>query len=249
MSTPTTAPAPAHRARGPRETPSRVAQPDIHLLAPALGWYTDAILFAEEWENPELSKRDRSIVTVSALVSRAFAAQLTGHFNRALNNGVRPAEIVEIVTHLAFYAGWPCAMTAFGVMQQVFAGRQVGPEQIRQSISDGLPQYAEEPIAPNRAHEAAGPIAASALAAYEAAILRDDLWQRPELSRRDRSLATITCLIVNDEQEALIEAVRLGIQHGLTATEISRTLTHLAFYLGFPKMKRISAVLERHFPA
>lgn len=137
------APVPLRSARRPA---ARVAPSDIHALAPALGWYSDEILFGEEWENSDLSKRDRSFVTVSALVSRAFAQQLTGHFNRALNHGIEPVELVELVTHLAFYAGWPCAMTAFGVMKQVFADRNIFAEQISQTISAGLSQYSLAPL-------------------------------------------------------------------------------------------------------
>jgi 4-carboxymuconolactone decarboxylase len=228
----------------PRKAAAKVAPADIQTLAPALAWYSDAILFGEEWENPELSKRDRSIVTVSALVSRAFAAQLTGHFKRALDHGMSPSEVVELVTHLAFYAGWPCAMTAFGVMKQVFSDRGITAEQVAQSVSDRLPQYALEPIAGANAPSASSKISAPALAAYERSVLIDDLWNRPELSKRDRSLATITCLIVNSEDEALVESVGHGLANGLTTIEISRALTHLAFYLGWPKMKRVANLLE-----
>jgi 4-carboxymuconolactone decarboxylase len=232
----------ASAASRPRKKAPAMAHADIHQLAPTLGWYTDAIVFAEEWENSQLSKRDRSIVTVSALVTRAFALQLKGHAGRALDNGVRPLELIELVTHLAFYAGWPCAITAFGVVKQVFDDRKIDAQQVAQSSSSGLPQYAQEPLAPGTA--AAGRVSTEPLSAYEKAVLTDDLWKRKDLSPRDRSLATITCLIVNDECDALLDHVKQGLANGLTKIEIGRVAVHLAFYLGFPKMKRIGKLLD-----
>jgi 4-carboxymuconolactone decarboxylase len=70
------------------------------------------VLFGDVWERPGLSKRDRSLITVAALVASYRPEQMPFHMNRALENGVRPEELVELVTHLAFYAGWPSAVTA-----------------------------------------------------------------------------------------------------------------------------------------
>ena len=81
-------------------------------FAPGLVHYTDRVLFDEVWERPELSKRDRSLITVAALISTYRPEQLKGHLQRAINNGVTREEISEVITHLAFYAGWPAAMTA-----------------------------------------------------------------------------------------------------------------------------------------
>jgi 4-carboxymuconolactone decarboxylase len=74
------------------------------------------------WERPGLSKRDRSLITVAALMAMGRSDQLTGHLERALANGVTREEIGEVITHLAFYAGWPAAMTAGRVARQVFDG-------------------------------------------------------------------------------------------------------------------------------
>lgn len=90
-------------------------------IAPALAHYTDAVLFDEVWERPELSKRDRSLVTVTALVTLGAVDQLSFHIGFARAHGVTETEVVEAITHLAFYVGWPRAMSAIGVARTVFA--------------------------------------------------------------------------------------------------------------------------------
>lgn len=77
---------------------------------------TDEVLFGDIWERPELSKRDRSIVTVSALVAMYRLEQLPFHLNYALENGVRKEELTEIITHLTFYSGWPTAASAIKLL-------------------------------------------------------------------------------------------------------------------------------------
>jgi len=89
-------------------------------LAPKLLDLTEQVLFGDVWERPELSKRDRSLVTVSALVALNRPEQLKGHLLKALENGVTQAELIETITHLAFYSGWPTAMTAVAIAKQVF---------------------------------------------------------------------------------------------------------------------------------
>jgi 4-carboxymuconolactone decarboxylase len=88
-------------------------------VAPKLAELTDGVLFGDVWERPGLSPRDRSLVTVAALVSLYRSDQLGSHMRRALENGVTRDELVETVTHLAFYAGWPCAVNAVTVLRGV----------------------------------------------------------------------------------------------------------------------------------
>ena len=90
---------------------------------PALVDYTNDTIYGELWESPGLSKRDRSLITVAALVASYRPMQLKTHIGRALDNGVTKEEIAEIVTHLAFYAGWPAAMTAAQTALDVYEGR------------------------------------------------------------------------------------------------------------------------------
>ena len=89
-------------------------------FAPKLVELTDGVLFGDIWERPGLSKRDRSLVTVSALVALYRGDQLRGHLKRALANGLEKEEIIEAITHLAFYSGWPCAMQAMSLAKDVF---------------------------------------------------------------------------------------------------------------------------------
>ena len=90
-------------------------------VAPALGDYTDNVLFGDVWERPGLSKRDRSLITVATLVAMYRTNELPFHLKRALENGVTKDELVELITHLAFYAGWPPASSAVGIARQLFA--------------------------------------------------------------------------------------------------------------------------------
>lgn len=96
------------------------AQKLVGDLAPKLAELTDDVLFGDVWERAELSKRDRSLVTVAALIANGNTDQLTGHLNRAKENGLSETELAEVIIHLAFYAGWPRAMSAIKVAREVF---------------------------------------------------------------------------------------------------------------------------------
>jgi 4-carboxymuconolactone decarboxylase len=82
---------------------------------------TDNVLFGDVWERPELPKRDRSLVTVAALVALNRPEQLRFHLGRAVENGVAKEELIEAITHLAFYAGWPSAITAIMIAKELFS--------------------------------------------------------------------------------------------------------------------------------
>lgn len=90
-------------------------------IAPKLAQLTDDVLFGDVWARPELSPRDRSLVTVACLVTAGNTEQLVGHLRRARDNGLTETELIEAITHLAFYAGWPRAMSAVPVARRVFS--------------------------------------------------------------------------------------------------------------------------------
>ncbi len=96
-------------------------------FSPKLVQITDNILFGDIWERPELSKRDRSLVTVTALIGGGNTEQLPFHLKRARENGVTESEIIETITHLAFYCGWPKAMSAVTMAKDIF--RPLQPKQ------------------------------------------------------------------------------------------------------------------------
>src|SRR3954466_6777245 len=89
-------------------------------FAPGLVHFTDGVLFGEVWERPQLSRRERSLITVAALAAGGNAEQLTFHLRYALDNGATEEELIEAITHLAFYAGWPKAFSAMAVAKRVF---------------------------------------------------------------------------------------------------------------------------------
>ena len=97
------------------------AQKLIGDFAPKLAALTDEVLFGDVWERPQLSKRDRGLVTVSSLVAMNRPDQLRFHLTRAVENGVKKEELIEVITHLAFYSGWPNAMSAIMVAKEVFS--------------------------------------------------------------------------------------------------------------------------------
>lgn len=90
-------------------------------FAPAIVDYTDDVLFGSVWERPELPKRDRSLITISSLVTSGAFVQLESHVRMGRDNGLTETEIVEALTHLAFYAGWPKALSAIDVAKKVFS--------------------------------------------------------------------------------------------------------------------------------
>jgi 4-carboxymuconolactone decarboxylase len=100
------------------------AQKSIGGIAPKLAELTDEVLFGDVWERPQLSERDRSLITCAALVATGKTEQMTFHFPRAIENGVTEEELIELFTHLSFYLGWPNAMSAIGRAQELFPKQQ-----------------------------------------------------------------------------------------------------------------------------
>jgi 4-carboxymuconolactone decarboxylase len=96
------------------------AQKAFGSIAPALADYTDKVLFGDVWKRPGLSPRDRSLITVASLIALYRTNELPFHMKRALENGLTRDELIEAITHLAFYAGWPNAMSALPIAQRVF---------------------------------------------------------------------------------------------------------------------------------
>lgn len=222
-----------------------VAPPRVHAVAPALAAYTDDVLFGDVWERTdELSARDRSFVVVSALVAGGHVDQMQGHFNRALDNGVTPVELSGVITHLAFYAGWPRAMSAVAVAERVLSERGLTPVRTPDA---GLPFDPAADAARAQSVEAGVSPVAPALAAYTNGVLFQDLWLRADLSPRDRSLATVVALTANGQAELLPFHLNRAMDAGLTRVEVGEVLTHLAFYAGWPRAMSAVTVAETVF--
>jgi 4-carboxymuconolactone decarboxylase len=113
-------PAAKQNQEDPMSTPPTAARDAFGHVAPKLAEITDTVLFGDVWERPGLSARDRSLVTVTSLIALYRTNELPYHMKRALQNGVTREELIEVITHLAFYAGWPPANTAVSIAQKVF---------------------------------------------------------------------------------------------------------------------------------
>lgn len=223
-----------------------VAPKNMQAIAPGLAGYTDDVLFGDVWLRPSLSLRDRSLVTLSVLVATGRTAQLPGHLGRGLTNGVTPTEIAGLVTHLAFYTGWPNAVSALNEIEKVFTERKIDPATLTpiEGTAASVP--------PSDAARAAAvqadisPIAPK-FASLTNEVIFGDLWRRTDLSPRDRSLVTIAALAAGGDTDQLTFHLRRGLENGLTRAEISEAFTHLAFYAGWPKATAAVAVAARTF--
>lgn len=219
---------------------------DLDAVAPALRAYTDGVVFGDLWKRTDLSPRDRSLVTVTALVAGGHTAQLTFHLDRALDNGVTPAELAEVVTHLAFYTGWPRAMSAAGVAKVVFAKRGIDAGQLADAGAPLTLDAASEKSRVASVEQALGDVA-PALGGYTNDVLFGDVWRRPGLSLRDRSLVTVGALITGGNTAQLVGHLNRALDNGLTRAEASAVITHLAFYAGWPNAMSAAGVAKTVF--
>jgi 4-carboxymuconolactone decarboxylase len=220
---------------------SEVAPPmptlhEIRTVAPALEKYTQDRLLGEVWKRPGLAPRDRSIVTLAALIARTQTIEMPYYVNLALDNGVKPREISEIITHLAFYSGWPNAMSAVAASKDVFAAGNVGSDQLPSASPQllALDEAAEAQRA-SRVGEQFGKVAPGVVQ-YTTDVLFGDLWLRPDLAPRDRSLVTVSALIASGQVAQIPYHLNRAMDHGLTQGQTAEALTHLAFYAGWPNV-------------
>jgi 4-carboxymuconolactone decarboxylase len=206
---------------------------ELALVAPALEKYAQGPI-AELWQRPGLTPRDRSIVTLAALIARNQAIDLSNQINRALDNGVRPREISEVITHLAFYSGWSNALMAAAAAKDVFARRGIGSDQVAAGTPTPLPLDVEaENQRAERVGQQFGEVAPGVVQ-YTSSVLFRDLWLRPDLAPRDRSLATVSALIASGQVAQVPYHLTRAMNNGLTAAEAGEVLTQLAFYAGWP---------------
>lgn len=223
----------------------RVAPPAVYDVAPGLGHFTDDVLFGEVWLRKELALRDRSLITVATLVSTGKTAQIPGHVRRALDNGVTPAELGELITQLAFYSGWPNAISAVAEVKKVFDERGIGAPAASKDAPISLDAAAEAARAATIGNSVTP--TAPALAELTNRVLFGDLWRRPELSPRDRSLVTMAALIAIGQPEQLPFHANRAMDNGLTRVEAAEVPTHLGFYAGWPRAMSAVPVLQRVF--
>lgn len=220
----------AHAQPQPAQRPSGPAQQRV---APGLAAYTDEVLFGEVWPGPGLSQRDRSLVVISILIATNKPAQLQGHLGRALDNGLTPIEASGVLTHLALYSGWPNAVSALTVYDQVYTARRVDFDALKAPMPT-LAAAASEAARTKAATARLGDVAPR-FARLSDQVIVDDLWRRSDLNLRDRSLVTIAALAAMGEAEQLPAYLHRGLAAGLTRAEVGEALTQLAFYAGWPR--------------
>jgi 4-carboxymuconolactone decarboxylase len=209
---------------------------DVRKVTPALEAYTRDRLLGDVWKRPGLSPRDRSIVTLAALIARNQTIEMPYHFNLALDNGVEPREISETITHLAFYAGWANAMAAVAIAKDVFAARHIGADQLPAVSVTSLP--IDEATEAKRATNVEAQFGAlfPGVVQYTTELLFRDVWLRPDLAPRDRSLVTVSALIANGQTAQLTPHLNKAMDNGLTQAQAAEIITHLAFYAGWPSV-------------
>lgn len=186
-----------HPQKG-RRSESMQTTNDITMVTPALAKYAQCPL-AELWKRPRLTPRDRSTVTISALIARNQTIEMPYYFNLALDNGVKPREISEIITQLAFYSGWANAMSAVVVAKDVFADRKIGVDQLPPASPVPLPLDKDAEAKRAAAVEQQFGRVAPGVVEYTTDVLFRDLGLRPDLAPRDRSLVTVSALIANGQ--------------------------------------------------
>jgi 4-carboxymuconolactone decarboxylase len=207
---------------------------NLRAVAPALHQYTERRLLGDLWKRPGLAARDRGVVTVAALIARNQTAALPHYITVALENGVAAREISEIITHLAFYSGWPNAMAAASAAADVFAQRAIGADQLPLASPQLLPL--DEAVEADRAARVEQQMGAimPGLVQYTTDVLFRDLWLRPDLAPRDRSLVTVSALIASGQVAQIPYHLNRAMDNGLTQTQAAEVITHLAFYAGWP---------------
>lgn len=223
---------------------------DPAVAAPALARYGDTLVDGELWARPELSRRDRSLVTVAALTATGRTSPLRFQLALALDHGVTPMELSELVTHVAFYAGWPAGTDAATELARVLRDLDLALE-----VGD-RPLLTPDPDqeAARKKSVAAVATLAPGLAHFTDDVLFAEVWRRPGLAPRDRSLVTIATLIALGQAEQLPFHLNRALDHGLTEAEASEVVAHLAFYCGWPRafsaLGPLGTVFQaRHAPA
>jgi 4-carboxymuconolactone decarboxylase len=221
--------------------PQRSATAAMQAIAPDLGRYTDDVLFGDVWLRPGLPPRDRSLLSVTALVVKGSTGPLERHITRALNNGVKPREIVGLITHLAFYVGWPNASGSIEAAQKVFEQRGIDKVALNAPVAPLKPGNAADPYRDRLVAQLGA--ASPKLAELTTKTVFDDLWTRSDLAVRDRCLITIAAMITSGSVDDVAYYGDLCRKNGLSDAERGEALTHLAFYAGWPNVIAASRLM------
>nr|WP_321458299.1 carboxymuconolactone decarboxylase family protein [uncultured Cohaesibacter sp.] len=216
-------------------------------VSPALQAYSENHLIGKVWADETLAARDRALITFAALMTRHETENLSRFVELALNAGVTPLELSETITHLAFYTGWGNATAAAEAAAPVFEARGVKREDLAPVETDLLPL--DEVTEANRqafVSSTFGEVSLGVVRDTEKLLFRD-LWLRPGLAPRDRSLVTVAALIAAGQPEQMTFHLNKAMDNGLTEAEAGEVLSHLSFYAGWPKVFSAMPVAKEVF--
>lgn len=215
---------PAAGAGGANVPP--LPSPDLYAGSPYLGELRNTLVYGEIWERPGLSKRDRSLITI-AVLQALTREELAIHIPRGLDNGLTPEEVSETILHVTFYAGWPTGVQASLVAASTFEERGL--------VLGELPRAAPGTEASTPSSSADAYRAVPRLGELRNSLLYGDIWERPLLSKRDRSLITIAVNQALYATNELRTHIGRGLdENGVTPQEVSEVILHVTFYAGWP---------------
>jgi 4-carboxymuconolactone decarboxylase len=219
----------------------------ISTVSPVLARYTSDTIIDGLWNNTILPARDRSLVTVAAMIQRGQPLDLAYQIGLALDNGVTASEISETIAHLSFYSSWGNGTNAVDVAAGIFADRGIGADDLPGANQDLMPL--DEPVEAARVAAVEGLVgpAFSRLADFTTHVLFRDLWLRPGLSPRDRSLVTMTALITANLPTQIVFHINKAMDNGMTQEQVVEVITHLAFYAGWPNAMNAANVAKDVF--
>ena len=223
-------------------TSSTPSLSDLYAGSPYMRELRDSLVYGEIWERPYLSKRDRSLITI-AVLQALTREELAIHIPRGLENGLTPEEISEIILHVTFYAGWPTGVQASLTANAAFEERGLALGDLPRA-----PALDEAVTTPGGLSDAYA--AVPRLGALRNSLLYGDIWERPLLSKRDRSLVTVAvnqALYVTNELRLHID--RALDQNGVTPQELSEVVLHVTFYAGWPAAVNAGRLLTAAFEA
>jgi 4-carboxymuconolactone decarboxylase len=225
----------------PKQSPSA---DEVRSVSPALEQYTAGALRTNLWSRPGLSRRDRGLITAAALIARMQTVEMPFYFALALDSGVKAAELSEAILHLAFYSGWPNAMAAVAVAKELFHERGIRQEQLPRVHDDPLPLDEEAEAKRASGVDKNFGSVIPGLVQNTTDLLFRDLWLRPALAPRDRSLVTVSALIASGQVAQVTYHLGRAMDNGLTAEEAGEVVTHLAFYAGWPNAFSAAPVVK-----
>jgi 4-carboxymuconolactone decarboxylase len=227
--------------------PPAITPSDVLAVSPALAKYTKSVIEDGLWANGRLSPRDRSLVTVATLIARIQTIGMPRYFNKALDHGITAAEFSEIVTHLAFYSGWSNAFQAVAILKPIFAERGIGTDLLPEASPALLPLNEEAEA--RRASQVQANFGETSQGVVDNTtnLLFRDLWLRPALAPRDRSLVTVAALVASNQAAQIPYHLNRAMDNGLTREDASEVLTHIAFYSGWPMVFSALPVFKEVF--